>query len=138
MHFDGMKSMECLVDRCNAAFSDTLHWQMAHGSVALCYLQAGQVNKAKPGEAFRAGQPLMLDEDIEALRLAAAAWLPYQKALGDACLDKGHGWALNHPIVKLGEGRSQLFWVICRPVLLRRETDASTVGTTTEVCLAEG
>ena len=63
----------------------------------------GIAHKAKPGETFRAGLPVRLDQDLHGLRIEAAKWLPYQKSLGEGCLDKGHGWALNHPIVKLIE-----------------------------------
>ena len=61
----------------------------------------GCTHAAKPGESFRQGEPVRLDEDLHALRETAALWLPYQKSMGDLCLDKGHGWALNHPIQKL-------------------------------------
>lgn len=61
----------------------------------------GVTHKAKPGEAFFVGTPITLDMDIEQIRRTAAEWLPYEKKHGELCLDKGHGWALNHPLKKL-------------------------------------
>ena len=42
------------------------------------------------------------------LFVRAREWLPYQ---GADCLDKGHGWALNHPIQKLIEYKNHLLGV---------------------------
>ena len=56
----------------------------------------GVNHKNKPGETFRKNQPVVPTEDLEKLRNDAIEWLP-----GD--LDKGHGWALKHPITKLVE-----------------------------------
>ena len=61
----------------------------------------GIVHKSKPGEVFGAGVCLTLDMDLEAVRRQAEVWLPYKKSAGEARLDKGNGWALNHPIQKL-------------------------------------
>jgi hypothetical protein len=55
----------------------------------------GITHLARPGEVFYPHK-LTLDDDLEAIQLNAAAWLPFRK--GPMCLDKGHGWALNHPL----------------------------------------
>ena len=54
----------------------------------------GVTHKNKPGETFRKNQPVVPTEDLEKLRDDAIEWLPSD-------LDKGHGWALKHPITKL-------------------------------------
>jgi hypothetical protein len=59
----------------------------------------GVTHRNKPGDVFLLGYKVTLQDDLEALRKAANAWLPYRKGVG--CLDKGHGWALNHPLKKL-------------------------------------
>ena len=59
----------------------------------------GITHRHKPGEAFLLGHKVTPNDDIEALRKAAGIWLPHRKGIG--CLDKGHGWALNHPLKKL-------------------------------------
>jgi hypothetical protein len=59
----------------------------------------GVEHKSKPEEAFLKGHNLSPQDDLEAIRNEAAQWLPFKK--GDDCLDKGHGWALNHPLQKL-------------------------------------
>jgi hypothetical protein len=51
--------------------------------------------------AFLRGRPLTLNDDVELVRQEAARYLPY-KASDPNILDRGHGWALNHPI--------QWFW----------------------------
>ena len=56
----------------------------------------GVTHKNKPGETFRKNQPVVPTEDLEKLRDDAIEWLPSD-------LDKGHGWALKHPITKLVE-----------------------------------
>lgn len=58
----------------------------------------GVTHKGKPGEAFLEGHIVCPADDLDELRVTAAKWLPYS---GPDCLDKGHGWALNHPIQKL-------------------------------------
>lgn len=55
----------------------------------------GITHLSKPGEVF-CHRKLTLDDDLETIKLKAAAWLPFRK--GPMCLDKGHGWALNHPL----------------------------------------
>ena len=59
----------------------------------------GVTHKAKGDEIFYQGKPLVPSDDLESIRKEAEMWLPYRK--GPNCLDKGHGWALNHPIQKL-------------------------------------
>ena len=61
----------------------------------------GIVHKAKGNETFYKGKALIPSDDLESIRKEAEMWLPYHK--GPDCLDKGHGWALNHPIQKLVE-----------------------------------
>ena len=59
----------------------------------------GVTHRSKPGDAFLLGYKVTPKDDLEALRKGANAWLPCRKGVG--CLDKGHGWALNHPLKKL-------------------------------------
>ena len=59
----------------------------------------GVTHRNKPGEAFLVGHAVTPKDNLEALRQQAGMWLPYRK--GPGCLDKGHGWALNHPLQKL-------------------------------------
>ena len=66
----------------------------------------GVTHRAKPGEAFLVGHEVSPQDDLEALREKANAWLPCQK--GPGCLDKGHGWALNHPLKKLSSYQKHL------------------------------
>ena len=61
----------------------------------------GIVHQSRPGETFRAGTFLALEDDLDALKEEANAWLPYKKSDGDLCADKSHGYILNHPIGKL-------------------------------------
>ena len=44
---------------------------------------------------FRRGEPVTLDEDMIALRVAANQFLRKED-------DPGHGWRLDHPIGKMG------------------------------------
>jgi hypothetical protein len=60
---------------------------------------AGVTHVAKT-DGFMTGTRLTPHDDLEAIRQKAAVWLPYQRG-NPRCLDKGHGWALNHPIKKL-------------------------------------
>ena len=62
---------------------------------------AGVEHKSKPGETFNYGQIVTLATDLYALQAEAEEWLPYKKNDPRGCLDRGHGWALNHPIVNL-------------------------------------
>ena len=59
----------------------------------------GVTHRNKPGEAFLHGYKVTPKDDIDAIRMTANAWLPCRK--GPGCLDKGHGWALDHPLKKL-------------------------------------
>ena len=60
----------------------------------------GVTHKNRPGETFLAGHVLQLSDDLEAIQTQAAEWLPFRK--GDPNIkDKGHGWALNHPLMWL-------------------------------------
>lgn len=59
----------------------------------------GIKHKNKPDEFFCKGRCISLGDDLEQLKREANAWLPHQKA-DPACLDHGHGWALNHPIAR--------------------------------------
>ena len=58
----------------------------------------GETHMAKPGEAFLKGHAVTPSDDLDDLQRRAREWLPFN---GPGCLDKGHGWALNHPIQKL-------------------------------------
>jgi hypothetical protein len=68
----------------------------------ICRLASGTGVKhaSKPDETFLSGKQLTPRDDLEKIREQAAMWLPYQKG-NPHCIDKGHGWALNHPIQKL-------------------------------------
>ena len=61
-------------------------------------------------DAFMAGTRLTPQDDLEAIRQQAAVWLPYQRG-NPNCLDKGHGWALNHPIQKLIQYKKHLLGI---------------------------
>lgn len=65
----------------------------------------GVKHKAKPGEVFALGRVITPNDDLVALKLEAKAWLPHT---GPNALDKGHGWALAHPIQKLIEYKNYL------------------------------
>ena len=65
----------------------------------------GVKHKAKPGEAFALGRVITPNDDLVALKLEAKEWLPHT---GPNALDKGHGWALAHPIQKLIEYKNHL------------------------------
>jgi len=60
----------------------------------------GITHRSKPGEVFHHGVTVKPSDDLENLRLKAEQWLPWRQN-DPACLDKGHGWAANHPIQKL-------------------------------------
>ena len=68
----------------------------------------GETHMAKPGEAFLKGHAVTPSDDLDDLQRRAREWLPYN---GPNCLDKGHGWALNHPIQKLIEYKNHLLGV---------------------------
>jgi hypothetical protein len=57
----------------------------------------GVYHRAKTG-GFCVGYPVTLADDLHALRRMANVWLPYT---GANCLDRGHGFVLNHPIQKM-------------------------------------
>jgi len=59
----------------------------------------GVKHRNRPGETFLVGHTLVPSDDLEGILTAANSWLPHRK--GPLCLDKGHGWALNHPLQKL-------------------------------------
>lgn len=60
----------------------------------------GVTHKSNPAETFLGGHVLQLSDDLESIRKQAAEWLPFRK--GDPNIkDKGHGWALNHPLMWL-------------------------------------
>ena len=59
----------------------------------------GVKHRNKPGETLLAEYVLVPDDELDAIRAKANTWLPHRK--GPGCLDKGHGWALNHPLQKL-------------------------------------
>ena len=61
----------------------------------------GVTHKNKPGETFHGDHVLTLSDDIASIQKQAAVWLPFRKGAPD-CLDPGHGWALNHPLMWLG------------------------------------
>lgn len=65
----------------------------------------GVKHKAKPGEVFAVGRVITPNDDLVALKLEAKEWLPHT---GPNALDKGHGWALAHPIQKLIEYKNHL------------------------------
>ena len=58
----------------------------------------GVTHKAKPGEVFLKGKCVVPTDDIEELKMRATEWLPHS---GIGALDKGHAWALDHPLQKL-------------------------------------
>ena len=68
----------------------------------------GETHKAKPGEAFLKGHAVTPSDDLNDLKRRAQEWLPSK---GPNALDKGHGWALNHPIQKLIEFKNHLLGV---------------------------
>ena len=68
----------------------------------------GVSHKAKPGEIFLKNRPVTPSDNIEELRVLASEWLPYN---GSDALDKGHGWALNHPLQKLINFKRKLLGV---------------------------
>ena len=60
------------------------------------------VRHYKKQGVFCEGRYITLFDDLDRLRQAAKEWLPYEKSDPDR-LDRGNGWALNHPIQKLIE-----------------------------------
>jgi hypothetical protein len=68
----------------------------------------GETHKAKPGESFMKGHTVTPSDDLDALKRRAQEWLPSK---GPDALDRGHGWALNHPIQKLIEYKNHLLGV---------------------------
>lgn len=82
----------------------------------------GVAYKHRDGVFFQ-GRALTLDDDIEAVRAQAGEWLPYRD--GDPNrIDKGKGWALNHPLKRLFEFKQFTFEGI-EPTRKRRRTDTS-------------
>lgn len=78
----------------------------------------GATHKAKGNEIFLVGRHVVPRDDLEELRVRGAEWLPYRK--GPDCLDKGHGWALNHPLARLRDyKRSRLLGVPLAPLRRR-------------------
>ena len=67
----------------------------------------GVTHKNKPGETFLGGHVLTLSDDIASIQKQAAVWLPFRKG-GLDCLDLGHGWALNHPLMWLGKFKASI------------------------------
>ena len=65
----------------------------------------GVAHKNKPGEPFCAGIPITPRHDLVALRRLAVEWLPHS---GPNRLDRGNGWAINHPLTKLIEFQAHL------------------------------
>eukprot|EP00966_Prymnesium_polylepis_P218188 5050044-Prymnesium_polylepis.2 len=65
----------------------------------------GVTHSGKPGEAFYAGVKVSLEHDLQQLQKEASEWLPYK---GTDAIDKGHGWALNHPIQKMLDYKNHL------------------------------
>ena len=59
----------------------------------------GISHRNKPGQTFLLGYKLSPQDDLEGILKIASVWLPHHR--GPGCLDKGHGWALNHPLKKL-------------------------------------
>lgn len=68
----------------------------------------GETHKAKPNESFMKGHAVTPSDDLEDLQRRAREWLPFK---GPDALDRGHGWALNHPIQKLIEYKNHLMGV---------------------------
>jgi hypothetical protein len=58
----------------------------------------GVQHKGRPGEVFRANEPVHLQTDMNALLRDASVWLP---SSGPQKLDLGNGWGLRHPCKKL-------------------------------------
>ena len=65
----------------------------------------GVAHSGKPGETFYEGVKVSLEHDLEKVQKEAAEWLPYK---GNDAIDKGHGWALNHPIQKMIDYKNDL------------------------------
>jgi hypothetical protein len=76
----------------------------------------GVTHKAKRGETFLQGHRVSPHDDLEALRARASRWLPYK---GPNALDRGHGWALNHPLTKLIEYKRYLLGATLPPPVER-------------------
>ena len=68
----------------------------------------GEAHKAKPNESFMKGHAVTPNDDLDDLKRRAEEWLPSK---GPDALDRGHGWALNHPIQKLIEYKNHLLGV---------------------------
>ena len=77
----------------------------------------GVTHKSKPGEAFCRGDCVTPLDDLEELQRAAAEWLPHR---GPDALDKGHGWALHHPLQKLIQYQRHLLGVEPEPKRQRK------------------
>ena len=79
--------LDTRVSRSNKAQCMRVIKKLMHGE--------GIAHKNKPGEVFMQGVPVTLDMDLVAIREDAKLWLPCS---GPNALDKGHGWALSHPL----------------------------------------
>ena len=66
----------------------------------------GITHRSKPGETFLKGHILGPLDDLVKIKEMASEWLPHR---GTDCLDKGHGWALNHPLQKLMDYKRDVF-----------------------------
>ena len=71
----------------------------------------GVTHANKPGETFLSNHCVSPHDDLKAIQKRANEWLPHLESLGPNCLDKGHGWALNHPIQKLIDFKSHLLGI---------------------------
>ena len=85
----------------------------------------GVAHSGKPGETFYEGVKVSLEHDLEKMQKEAAEWLPYK---GNDAVDKGHGWALNHPIQKMIDYKNYLSGVPLDAGKKKAEKPASAKG----------
>lgn len=80
----------------------------------------GITHKNKPGEVLGAGYKVTLADDIGRLQETANEWLPYRKS-DPNCLDKGHGWAINHVLMWMGRYKDSLLGIDPKPTSRKRK-----------------
>jgi hypothetical protein len=85
----------------------------------------GVAHSGKPGETFYEGVKVSLEHELEKMQKEAAEWLPYK---GNDAVDKGHGYALNHPIQKMIDYKNYLSGVPLDAGKKKAEKPASAKG----------
>lgn len=80
----------------------------------------GIKHKNKPGEVWLAGYQVTLADDLELLQEKANQWLPWRKS-DPNCLDGGHGWAVNHPLMWMGRYKTHLLGGEAKPTSRKRK-----------------